>query len=88
MRIKEGFVLRQVAGQGMVIATGEASKNFHGMVKLNDTGSLIWQGVANGLTLEMIADQLTDKYEVDHQKALTDVEAMVDQMKKAGFVIE
>ena len=35
MRIKEGFVLREVAGQVVVIATGEASKGFHGMIKLN-----------------------------------------------------
>lgn len=34
MKIKDGFVLRQVAGQGVVIATGEASKEFSGMVKL------------------------------------------------------
>ena len=32
MRIKNGFVLREVAGQNMVIATGEASKDFHGMI--------------------------------------------------------
>ena len=32
MRIKKGFVLREVAGQIMVIATGEASKDFHGMI--------------------------------------------------------
>ena len=38
MRIKDGFVLREIAGQIMVIATGEASKNFHGMIKLNETG--------------------------------------------------
>ena len=40
MRIKEGFVLREVAGQAMVIATGEASKEFHGMVKLNESGKV------------------------------------------------
>ena len=38
VRIKDGFVLRDVAGQTVVIATGEASRDFHGMVKLNGTG--------------------------------------------------
>ena len=50
MRIKEGFVLREVAGQAMVIATGEASKEFHGMVKLNESGKIIWKGLMDGLT--------------------------------------
>ena len=35
MRTKKGFVLREVGGQTVVIATGEASENFHGMDKLN-----------------------------------------------------
>ena len=40
VRIKDGFVLRDVAGQTVVIATGEASRDFHGMVKLNGKGFL------------------------------------------------
>ena len=45
MKIKEGFVLRDVVGQAVVIAVGEASKKFHGMINLNSTGKVIWQGV-------------------------------------------
>lgn len=48
MRIKDGFVMRDVAGQAVVIATGEASKDFHGMVKLNETGAVIWRGLEGG----------------------------------------
>ena len=55
MRIKKGFVLREVAGQIMVIATGEASKDFHGMIKLNATGKVIWLGLQEGLSQEEIA---------------------------------
>ena len=58
MKIKDGFVLREIAGQTVVIATGEASKTFHGMVKLNGTGRDIWQGLANGLSAEEIAREL------------------------------
>ena len=49
MRVKQGFVMREVAGVGVVIATGEASKAFHGMIKLNDTGQLIWRGLEEDL---------------------------------------
>ena len=46
MKIKEGYVLREVAGQAVVIAVGEASKTFHGMINLNETGRRLpenWQ---------------------------------------------
>lgn len=86
MRIKNGFVLREVAGQAMVIATGEASKDFHGMIKLNDTGKEIWTGLQEGLTEEEIALKLQGKYEVDAAQAGEDVKAFVDKMKEAGFL--
>ncbi len=38
MKIKEGFVLRDIAGDTVVIATGEVSKTFHGIGKIRDAG--------------------------------------------------
>lgn len=86
MRIKKGFVLRKVAGQAMVIATGEASKDFHGMVKLNSTGEDIWTGLTDGLSENEIAEKLADKYEVDKSKALEDIKVLIAKMDEAGFL--
>lgn len=36
MRVKDGFILRKVGRQFVVAATGEASKNFNGMLRLNE----------------------------------------------------
>lgn len=87
MRIKNGFVLREVAGQIMVIATGEASKDFHGMIKLNATGKEIWLGLQEGLSEQDIAAKLQDKYEVDVEMATQDVREFVQQMEEMGFVV-
>lgn len=86
MKIKDGFVLRQVAGQGVVIATGEASKQFSGMVKLNETGSFIWERVAEGLYEDAIAKALVLEYDVTPEKAAADVDAFVSQMRDNGFL--
>jgi hypothetical protein len=88
MKIKKGFVLRQVAEQYVVIATGEASKEFHGMVKLNQVGADIWQGLLDGCTQEEIVNRLTDKYEIDNGKATEDTEKLIRQMEEAGFLYE
>lgn len=88
MRIKKGFVMRKVAGNAVVIATGEASKSFHGMVRLNATGADIWQGVADGLDENAIAERLAEEYEVEKDKAYEDVVATVKKMKEAGFIEE
>ena len=42
MKIKNGFVVREIAGECVVVALGEASKVFNGIIKLNETGKIIW----------------------------------------------
>lgn len=85
-KIKDGFVLREVAGQAVVIAVGEASKNFYGMINLNETGKFIWQEIAQGLDVERIADDLTQEYKVDLEIARRDTVRILGQMEKAGVL--
>ena len=87
MRIKKGFVLREVAGQIMVIATGEASKNFHGMIKLNATGKVIWLGLQDGLSEEQIVVRLQEQFDVEADKASQDTRAFMKQMEELGFLV-
>lgn len=87
MRIKNGFVLREVAGQIMVIATGEASKDFHGMIKLNGSGKIIWLGLQEGLTEGQIVERLQEQFEVDAEKAMQDTRAFLQQMEEMGFLV-
>lgn len=89
MKVKDGFVVREVAGQAVVVATGEASRDFHGMVKLNGTGKLIWEALAAGLSEGEIAQKLVAEYaDVTPEKAAEDVRSFVSQMREAGFIVE
>ena len=85
-KIKEGFVMRRVAGQAVVIAVGEASETFHGMINLNDSGSCIWEGIEAGLDIEEIADKIVQEFDIDHQTALKDAQEMLDKMKAQGIL--
>lgn len=88
MRIKNGFVLREVAGKAVVIAVGEASKTFHGMINLNGTGKDIWRGVSEGKSVDEIAQKLTEDYEVDFEKAKEDTVKIIEKMREAGILEE
>lgn len=88
MRIKDGFVLREVAGQWVVIATGEASKDFHGMIKLNETGKIIWEGLTAGQSESEIAASLQETYGIEAERAAADVAAFVAQVREQGFLAE
>ncbi len=86
MKIKEGFVLRQVMGNYVAVAVGEASKSFRGMIKLNSTAADIWQWIAAGQTESEICSSLCEKYEVDENTAAEDVHRTLEMLEKQGFL--
>ncbi len=92
MKVKEGFIIRKVAGKYVVVATGEASKSFHGMVKLNETAKIIWEGLADGKTPEEITEILMKENnaetEEDRKKIYDDVQSMIGEMREAGFLVD
>lgn len=88
MKVKDGFVMRDVAGQTMVVATGAASESFHGMVKLNETGKFIWQLLAEAHSEQEIASALAEAYDVSPEQAAQDVAAFIAHMREAGFLTE
>ena len=85
-RIKDGFVLREVAGRAVVIATGEASEGFHGMVKLNGTGKRIWQGLTEGRTDDDIARDLAQEYGIGPERAAAAARECGGQGRAAGVL--
>lgn len=78
--------MRDVAGQSVAVATGEASKSFHGMIKLNSTGSKIWRGIEAGEDEAAIADNLANEYDIDPEQALADVTTFITRMREIGIV--
>lgn len=88
MKIKEGLVMREVAGRAVVIPVGEASKDFKGMIKLNKTGQAVWEGVDQGLSKDQIVEGIIDRFEVDGQTARQDVDAFIQKMREANLLEE
>lgn len=78
--------MRDVAGQAVAVATGEASKSFYGMIKLNSTGSKIWRGIEAGEDEAAIADNLANEYGIDPEQALADVTTLIARMREIGIV--
>lgn len=88
MKIKHGFVLRRVLDEAIVVASGEASKTFHGMIKLNDSAADIWQWISEGKGEAEIAKLLSEKYEITLEKATSDTMAMIKSMTENGLLSE
>ncbi|CVI70670.1 Coenzyme PQQ synthesis protein D (PqqD) [Clostridiales bacterium CHKCI001] len=88
MRVKEGFILRKIGDQSIVVAIGEASKSFHGMLHLNDTGSFLWEQLEKEKTEEELIQVLLQEYEVSRDQAQQGVEKFLNSLREANCIEE
>lgn len=87
-KIKEGFLLRKVAGDHVVVPVGEAGKVFHGMIRLNDTGAFLWEQCRKETTKEQVLQAMAEKYEVDESVAADDLDRFLQQLRNAEILEE
>ena len=73
MKIKEGFILRKVGIQYVVAATGKASENFNGMMRLNETGAFAFRLLQAGVTEDELVARVVAEYDVSEDTARADV---------------
>lgn len=88
MRLKDDFILHNTGDDFVIIATGEAAKNFNGMIKLNNMGGEIVTLLKNEITEEEVVKAIVDKYEVDYDTAKEDITNLLNSLRKVGIIIE
>lgn len=86
MKIRDGFILREVADNYIVVAVGEAVKSFNGVINLNETGAFLWKQLENGTDKETLIDALLAEYEVDREVAEKDVDAFIAKLTEAELL--
>ena len=81
------MVLREIAGEYLLIPTGETALKIHGMVTLSESGLLLWKKLQAECTEEALVEALLAEYEVERETAQADVQAFLEQLDKAGLLI-
>ena len=86
MKIRNGFMLRKVGGQNVVVAVGAASRDFNGIIKLNETGAFLWELLKSERTPKELTEALLAEYDIDRETAAADVEAFADRLSRAELL--
>ena len=86
MKIKDGFILRKIAENNIVVAVGKATLDFSGLITLNDSGVFLWSLMQNDVTIDEMAAKMCEIYEVDFETARTDIDEFISILKGAGIV--
>lgn len=88
MKLKQDYVLRQVADTWTVLPLGDAAVDFNGMLTLNHSGAMLWNVLEQGGTEKDLVEALTAEYDVDSQRAAADVRKFLDVLRRAGCIEE
>ena len=86
MKIKNGYIMREVAGENVVIAVGEAARDFKGMIRLNPTGAFLWKLLESDTDETAMLAAMLDKYDIDEDTAKRDITAFISSVKGAGLI--
>ena len=85
MKIKNGFVVRKVGGSSVVVPVGQMSKEFHGMINLNETGEMLWNLFTSEHTVDEAVAEMLKVYDVEETIVRKDVETFVKTITENGF---
>lgn len=85
MKLKEGFILRTVAGETVALPTGGVA-DLDMMITLNDTGRFLWERLAVETDTDTLVDALLAEYDVDRELAQKSVDAFVAKLKELNFL--
>lgn len=89
MKIKEGFILRSICGEFIVVGEGLAQVNFNKMLSMNESAAWLWKEIeGKEFTRQNLVGLLLDKYEVTEEQASADVDKLVNTWLKEGVVTE
>ena len=86
MKIKEGFVLRKVADEYIVMPTGSNIAKFDGAVALNDVSAFIFEKMMNPVSKEDLLIAVLNEYDVEPEVAAKDIDALISEFEGMGII--
>lgn len=87
MKLKNGFRLRSICGENVVVAEGLENINFNKMLSLNESAALLWEEFyGKDFELKDLADKLVSHYGIGYDTAAKDCAALVEAWRNAGVL--
>ena len=88
MKRNTNFILREIAGENILVATGEAAQIFNGMITLNEVASFIWKNIDECKTVDKLIASILEEFDIEEETARRDIESFTAELIRIGMVIE
>lgn len=88
MKISKDFIMREVAGEVIVVPTGAAASRMNGLITLNEVAAFLWKNLKEEHTKEELTHMVLEEYEVDEATAAQDVDKFIAALAQLGMLEE
>ena len=88
MKVKNGFNLREVCGEHIIVAEGDENIDFSNIISMNESSAYLWEEVQKmgTFTVDNLVELICNQYEIDETKARKDAIALAAQWGTAGII--
>ena len=86
MKIKDGFLLREVAGNTIVVPVGDDAVSFNGVITINEPGKFLWELLEKGIEKEELLAKFLEEYQVSKEDAKEDIRAFIQELLDNGIM--
>jgi hypothetical protein len=86
MKRKESFLLQTIGGECMLVPLGKQVVDTNGLVMLNSTGRVVWDLLAEEHSVDQLAQALVEQFDVDRERAQTDVREFLGEIRQIGLL--
>lgn len=87
MKIKDGYLMREVAGSYIVVPVGEDTVSFNGVMTLAGSGAMLWRRLEEGAEREELLQLLLQTYDIDAATAGADLDAFLEKLVSADVLV-
>ena len=89
MKLNSDFLIHNTGNGEMLIPVGEETKRFHGVIKLNGTGSEIVHLLEeNDLSMEELLNHFYEEYDEDREVIKQSVVEFVNKLKEINAITD
>lgn len=86
MKIDKEFVLREIAGDYVIIPTGKTVLEFNGLITVNEVGVSLWNMLQEEISFDGLVQGILDEYDVEESVAREDIQEFLDKLVDGGIL--
>lgn len=89
MKLSGNFVLKNIAGENVVMPVGEAVGKINGMIKLNPSAKVIWESLEANKDFDGILEEMKNNFSgVDDATLRDDINYFLNKLREHEILVD